>query len=272
MKYFLFFLILIPELVLSQNLTFSELIGMRTKTPGQVETFLTNKGWELISTERDDYDNITISYSFNRSTFENKASSFISYSYNPTTKQSEYWNKNIVDYQIHELHLYKKINTDLNALGYKEIDYIVKENRTEKHFKSGSGKTIAILTTSLQSQSNSIQSKGTIYTISLWPPDLYKYYPKENNKQVDILADEIDRLTEMIVDSLEIEEKNSLEKVIKVRDDIAILNQPNLRNAKVIGRIKNGKAILISKHPNGYLKIKSDGVTGYILETAMITW
>lgn len=261
-----------PLFCWSQNISFSEIVNLRSKSPGQVESFLTNKGWELIGTDRDEYDFITISYSFNRSSFDNKASGFISYSYKTNKREIEYWNVNLIDYQIHDLNLYKKINSDLIKLGYKEIDYLVKDDRTEKHYKSGSGKTIAILTTSIQSGENSFQSKGTIYNISLWPPSLYEFYPRENSSQDDELANVIERLTNTIVDSIRTEENNSFEKPIRVREDVAILSEPSLRNAKVIGRIKDGKANLINKTSNGFLKIKSGGIIGYILENSMITW
>ena len=205
MKKILLIFMFFPLFGWSQNITFSDIVSLRSKSPGQVESFLTNKGWELMSTDRDEYGSITISYSYNRSSFDNKASGFISYSYDPTKREHEYWNTNLIDYQLHNLTLYKKINNELIKLGYKEIDYLVKDDRTEKHYKSRSGKTIAILTTSMQSDSNSFQSKGTIYTISLWPPSLYEFYPKENSYNDDKIYDEIKRLTDSIVDSIRID-------------------------------------------------------------------
>ncbi|WP_312139499.1 hypothetical protein [Sphingobacterium sp.] len=270
MRLFILFLSVLPFYGLSQQFSASELISLRTKTPGQIESTLINKGWELISTENGDYNDITISYSFGRSSFGDEAEAFFSFTYKNGTKPADAWDVNILSYQIHNVTIYRKLITQLNQLGYKEIDYVVKNGSTERHFRSGSGKTIALMTTSTQS-SSSLSSRTTIYNLALWPPGLYKFYPKdEETSNFNDVSNENEYLTSLILDSLETDRKIKVGSQISVYKDCQILSHPHLGSGKVIGRVVDGKATYLQSGENGYVKIKHNGIVGYILAHSVI--
>lgn len=174
MKKLTILLLLLPFFGFAQNLTISELISLRTKTPGQVESFLTDRSWELISSKKDEEGSVEIVYTYGRSATENKANGFFQFSYGLDGSKVIDWNKNVICYQIHALSIFKKLNLELRKLGYKEVNYVVGEGRVTRYYKSVSGKTYIEVSSIVEESGDSFMSQSTIYTFTIWPPEYYR--------------------------------------------------------------------------------------------------
>jgi hypothetical protein len=69
---------------MSQNLTLSELIALRSKEPIDLEEYLSKKKWEFIGAKSPDYENGklgNIQFALDKDIYSDKASSFIWYFY-----------------------------------------------------------------------------------------------------------------------------------------------------------------------------------------------
>lgn len=124
-----------------QNLTLDQVISLRTKSLAGVEEFLTAKNWEM--TEANEPEEGTMgsaTFAYQKSYYDDKAVSFISYFY---SKYSS--NSNRVNIQINKTQTYNTFLTRLKALGYKLSSSKVDDGKIVKIYKS---KTLTIEVTS----------------------------------------------------------------------------------------------------------------------------
>ncbi|APD07535.1 hypothetical protein UJ101_02031 [Flavobacteriaceae bacterium UJ101] len=127
-KYFILFAIMINSIIIAQNLTANELIALRKLSVVELEEKLINKGWEYYSSKNNPNFLNRITFTYNKSEYNDKAESFITYFWENSNSTS-----NQVSVQIHEKRKYleylnkvksfkpKLIKSDVNSNGIKKI-------------------------------------------------------------------------------------------------------------------------------------------------------
>lgn len=155
-KIFTLVLILIYSLSFSQNLTLDELISLRKKDLATVEEKLTLKGWSYIRGEEPQIGNLgKATFAFNKSTYDDKAESFINYFY------SNLFERKRIDIQIVKKEKYNLFLARIKALGCKLIDSNISDGNIKKIYQGAT--TTFILT--ISTQQDDFQSTNTVYHI-----------------------------------------------------------------------------------------------------------
>jgi hypothetical protein len=121
------------SIIKAQNLTIDQVISLRSKPLASVEEFLTSKSWELNNaTEPSEETMGMASFAYNKSYYDDKATSFITYFY---SSHSDYKRINI---QINKLATYNLYMARLKALNYKLTSSKVINNEIVKIYKGNS--------------------------------------------------------------------------------------------------------------------------------------
>jgi len=150
-----------------QNLTLDQVIGLRTKSLGIVEEFLTSRNWEMITAEDESKELLgEVYFAYKKSTIDDKAESFIKFTY---STRDNFMNR--VDIQINTLNKYKSFMTRLKALGYNLKYSKGKDGNIIKVYK---GKGLAIEVLSKPHSSDF----GTSTTYSFFICEIGLYYLK----------------------------------------------------------------------------------------------
>ncbi len=139
MRIFLSFLIVFLTCAVTkgQNLTLDQVISLRTKSLAGVEEFLTAKNWQLTeATEPDETTKGTATFAYDKSYYDDKATSFIIYFYGKYSTSS-----NRVMIQVNKTTTYNTYMARLKAMGYKLTSSKVVDGKIEKIYKS---KTLTI--------------------------------------------------------------------------------------------------------------------------------
>lgn len=124
-----------------QNVTLDQVISLRSKTLADVEEFLTAKNWQLTeATEPADGTMGSTTFAYDKSYYDDKAASFITYFYGKSVLSS-----NRINIQINKTTTYNTFMTRLKALGYKLSSSKVADGKIVKIYK---GKSLTIEVTS----------------------------------------------------------------------------------------------------------------------------
>lgn len=147
-KYLLIIIFIFCNQLFSQNLTIDELINLRDSNISSVEEFLSGKQWKLIKSEEPTERNFgSIMFAYNKSDYDNSATSFVRYIYSNTSYTRR------IGIQINSLEKYNsylsrikqvigcklistKINDDgiLKVYGCKGITFMVKVKSTSNYY------------------------------------------------------------------------------------------------------------------------------------------
>lgn len=165
MKTILAFLFIFSGLMsFSQNLSLDELISLRKKELVDVEEFLTNKNWSLLSAEEPNDNKMgIIVLAYNKSNYDDKAQSFIKYYYSNKSKNKR------LNIQVNKKDIYNLYLTKLKSLGYKILNSKIENGEIIKIYE---GKTIIIEIT-VATQKDGLENTKTYYNFFLVEKDDY---------------------------------------------------------------------------------------------------
>ncbi len=122
-----------------QNVTLDQVIFLRSKTLADVEEFLTAKNWQLTeATEPGDGTMGRASFAYDKSYYDDKATSFITYFYGKYLTSS-----NRINIQVSKTATYNTFLLRLKALGYKLSSSKVDDGKIVKIYK-GKSHTIEV--------------------------------------------------------------------------------------------------------------------------------
>jgi tetratricopeptide (TPR) repeat protein len=139
MKFFTYFvsygfflcLILKTDYVLSQNITLDEVISLRSKSLSYVEEYLTLRKWQMYDVTKGNNENMAeVSFSLNKSKFDDKAESFFNFYYDEDSKIP-----NKISLQIISVIKYNLFLSRVKSLGYKLLNSEILKNKLVKTFK-----------------------------------------------------------------------------------------------------------------------------------------
>lgn len=140
----------------SQNLSIDELVSLRKNDIAYAEEFLSTKGWGLLTSEHgEDYKFSSVSFAYKKSSYDDKAESFLTYLFNPLEVRR-------IIIQIHKKDTYNNYLLKIKNLGCKLVDNSIGDNEIVKTYR---GKTTTFrfrITTSKEEIGN---STSTIYTL-----------------------------------------------------------------------------------------------------------
>ena len=156
---------------LSQNVSLSELISIINKSNWEsANTLLMNKGWVYYNSEKESLNQYgTISWSYNKSYYDDKAKGWISL--------YTLWDiPHKVSYQFHTKSIYTNFQNSIISNGFKKEDSEINDNLITLNY-SKKGYLLSLAT----GKSDQDFASSTIYTITLSKyttvdpkPDLYK--------------------------------------------------------------------------------------------------
>jgi hypothetical protein len=166
MKKILFtIIILFPLTIFAQNLSFEQVLSLRTKTLSNLEEYLTSKKWEMLeATEPNENTMGSVDFAYNKSRFDDKAESFINFYYsNGSTKN------NRLTIQVNKVSNYNLYLAKIKSLGYKLQRSYVEEGDLIKLYQTNN-MTIRIRTST---QSDEFSSTRTTYSFFILPTSSY---------------------------------------------------------------------------------------------------
>ena len=164
------FFLLISFITYSQNLTLDELLSLRKKDLATIEEKLTLKGWSFIKGTEPDYSNLgEATFAFNKSSYEDKAESFLSYMYSDVRERKR------IDIQISKKDKYNLYLARIKSLGCKLIDSKISDGSIKKAYQGAT--TTFIVTISTQED---FQSTKTVYHILIVDNIDYRVNFQEN--------------------------------------------------------------------------------------------
>lgn len=168
--------ILIYTLSFSQNLTLDELIGLRKRDLATVEEKLTLKGWSFIRGEEPQSGNLgKATFAYNKSSYEDKAESFINYLY------SDFSDRKRIDIQIVKKEKYNLFLARIKALGCKLIDSNISDGNIKKIYQ---GATLTFII-SIATQKEDYSSTSTLYHFFVIENSDYRINFDENVSEYD---------------------------------------------------------------------------------------
>lgn len=189
-KTFTLVFILIYSLSFSQNLTLDELISLRKKNLALVEEKLTLKGWSYISGEEPQNGNLgNATFAYNKSTYEDKAESFIKYFY------SEISEKKRIEIQIVKKEKYNLLLGRIKSLGCKLINSNISDGNIKKIYQ---GATLTFII-SISTQKDDFSSTSTLYNFFIIDNSDYKNNFDENILEVDYENNVLEDSTDIYV-------------------------------------------------------------------------
>jgi len=175
-KTFTLVFILFYSLSFSQNLTLDELISLRKKNLALVEEKLTLKGWSFISGEEPQNGNLgNATFAYNKSTYEDKAESFIKYFYSEISERKR------IEIQIVKKEKYNLLLGRIKSLGCKLINSNISDGNIKKIYQ---GATLTFII-SISTQKDDFSSTSTLYNFFIIDNSDYK-----NNFDENILEDD----------------------------------------------------------------------------------
>jgi hypothetical protein len=166
MKKILFTIItLFPLTIFAQNLSFEQVLSLRTKSLSNLEEYLTTKKWEMLeATEPNENTMGSVAFAYNKSRFDDKAESFINFYYsNGSTKN------NRLKIQVNKVSNYNLYLAKIKSLGYKLQRSYVEEGDLIKLYQTNN-MTIRIRTST---QSDEFSSTRTSYSFFILPTSSY---------------------------------------------------------------------------------------------------
>ena len=222
-KTFTSLLILIYSLSFSQNLTLDELIGLRKKDLATVEEKLTLKGWSYIRGEEPQIGNLgKATFAYNKSTYEDKAESFINYLYSDVTDRKR------IDIQIVKKEKYNLFLGRIKALGCKLIDSNISDGDIKKVYQ---GATLTFII-SISTQKDDFSSTATLYHFFVIDNSDYRNNFDENVFEVDYENNDV-------VDSTASYVPEVAENIEEVVED----NKPEINEEFFIGKWSNENSV-----------------------------
>jgi antitoxin component YwqK of YwqJK toxin-antitoxin module len=177
-KLFLLMLLLTNSILFAQNLTLNELFGICNK-PNWVEVneYLMKKGWEYNNSTRGDDDHYsTITWSYNKSEYSDKAQAWLNlYTYEglPNKIIFSFFNKTS----------YTSIKSNITSLGMKLIESSIEDNQL--FVKYTGGNFIVALETAKKEgdESYSDNNEYTAYTVNIIKKS--GVYDSDNGKKIE---------------------------------------------------------------------------------------
>lgn len=164
-QYFICIVILSNFIGYAQNLTIDELVDLRKKDLGQVEEYLSTKGWEYLQGDTGGFGELdSATFSYSKSQYNNKAESFITYSYSQLSETKR------IQIQIHEVEIYNKYLNRIKSYGCKLIKSTMEDGILIKYYQ-GKTTTFQIL---VGTQVDDFEAKHSIYSIRLISNEDYK--------------------------------------------------------------------------------------------------
>jgi len=138
-----------------QNLKLDQLLSLRKKNLAQVEEYLTSQGWAFLgATEPSVLYLGKASFAYNKSTFDDKAESFITYVY------SNDFERKRIGIQINKPSIYNSFLARVKSLGLKLISSEVVDGNIQKVYQ---GQTLTILISISCEKDSLYGSTKTIY-------------------------------------------------------------------------------------------------------------
>lgn len=199
--------ILIYSLSFSQNLTLDELISLRKRNLATVEEKLTLKGWSFIRGEEPQSGNLgKATFAYNKSSYEDKAESFINYLY------SDFSERKRIDIQIVKKEKYNLYLARIKALGCKLIDSNISEGNIKKIYQ---GATLTFII-SISTQKEDYSSTSTLYNFFVVENSDYRINFDENisvydyNNAVDTTAAYVPEVAEIVEEEVVEETKQPI--------------------------------------------------------------
>ena len=142
-------LMLLCNIIYSQNLSFEEISKLRKKNFTEVEEFLASKNWILIASNMDvskELDNVVFAYK--KSIINDEAESFLTYHFTEHSSK-----RKRVAVQIHNIEIYKNYLSKIKSYGCKLINSSVEEEQIKKVYQGAT--TTFIITVSTTKNTDS---------------------------------------------------------------------------------------------------------------------
>jgi len=150
--------------LLAQNISLDELLNLRTRNVASVEEYLTAKGWDLLSTKKEEETSFGLMiFAYKKSNYSDKAESFIKYLY------SESANRKRISMQIVKKEKYTNFLNQIKAKGASLVSSKIEDDYIRKVYKNKS--LSFIVTTSTQAEDFS--GTKTTYNIFIVTNDDY---------------------------------------------------------------------------------------------------
>lgn len=150
----------------AQNLSFEQVLSIRTKNLPKIEEFLTSKKWELLeATEPKDDLMGSVNFAYNKSRFDDKAESFLNIYYSSNLSASY----NRLKIQVNKVSNYNSYLAKIKALGFKLQNTYVEDGAFIKVYQTKSI-TIKISTST---QIDEFSSTRTTYSFIILPTSSY---------------------------------------------------------------------------------------------------
>lgn len=131
------FAIICSIVTFGQNISLDELISLSQKNVVNVEEYLTNKQWKVLSIKQGEESKMNvITFSYNKSNYSDKAESFIKYLY------SEEIGTRRINIQINNTSKYNVYLSSLKAKGVRLIDTKIENGSITKVYQ---GKTLTFM-------------------------------------------------------------------------------------------------------------------------------
>ncbi|MFN8431711.1 MAG: hypothetical protein U0V04_17150 [Spirosomataceae bacterium] len=167
----------------SQNITFDNFLNLRAKSIGSIEEFLTSKGWELLDAEEPVNQNMgKLEFSYNRSSYSEKAESFFIVYFSDVSVKY-----NIINLQINNSNIYNTYVNRLKFLGFKLEKSFVNEGKIVKYYiKNGLS---IILTITSRKESNIVI---TSYLVTILRKEDLKRLIDDNSEETYSAAAVVD--------------------------------------------------------------------------------
>ena len=194
--------ILIYSLSFSQNLTLDELIGLRKRDLATVEEKLTLKGWSFIRGEEPENGNLgKATFAYNKSSYEDKAESFINYLYSDISDRKR------IDIQIVKKEKYNLFLARIKALGCKLIDSNISDGNIKKIYQ---GATLTFII-SIATQKEDYSSTSTLYHFFVVENSDYRINFDESVSEYDY-NNAVDSTATYVPETAEIVEEEVIEE------------------------------------------------------------
>lgn len=194
--------ILIYSLSFSQNLTLDELIGLRKRDLATVEEKLTLKGWSFIRGEEPQSGNLgKATFAYNKSSYEDKAESFINYLYSDISDRKR------IDIQIVKKEKYNLFLARIKALGCKLIDSNISDGNIKKIYQ---GATLTFII-SIATQKEDYSSTSTLYHFFVIENSDYRINFDESVSEYDY-NNAVDSTAAYVPETAEIVEEEVIEE------------------------------------------------------------
>ncbi len=134
---------LICSVLSAQNLSLAQLLEIRKKSIGDVEEYLTSKGWDFYEAEEETYDNFgSASFAYNKSDISSGAESFLIFMH------SSQFEKTRIFLQVNNRLKYDEYLNSIKSYGCKQINSKIEDGRIIKIYRGATITFIVISSTS----------------------------------------------------------------------------------------------------------------------------